>query len=141
MAQPKIRMFPLRVVLSVTTGRLLTKPQSENDNGISDLYDILGHMTSDQVWTHQLPRLGRECGPWLLRWYPQLAVASEWLGDLDERIWLDGAHSAIEAWLCEMEKRLGSKFAVGQIPPDDHDQIHPYDELVVMRGGDEWITL
>ena len=42
-----IRLFPLRVVLTVTTGRLLTERRDAKDNGISDVYEILGHMTQE----------------------------------------------------------------------------------------------
>ena len=50
------RQFPLRTILTVTTGRLLTKAKGPRDNGIGDLYEILGYMTGDNgVMTHQLP--------------------------------------------------------------------------------------
>lgn len=35
------KSFSLRVLLSVTTGRLLTEAKSPTDNGIDDLYEIL----------------------------------------------------------------------------------------------------
>jgi len=35
----KVRAFPLRVVLTLTTGRLLTEGRGERDNGIGDLCD------------------------------------------------------------------------------------------------------
>lgn len=66
------KTFPLGVVLTVTTGRLLTKSKSQNDNGIGDLYDILGHMTGDSPFTHQLGRFAAECKPWLYRWFPEI---------------------------------------------------------------------
>lgn len=70
------KKFPLRDVLTVTTGRLLTKGKGKDDNGIGDLYKILGHMTGDDgVMTHQLGRFSEECKPWLLKWFPELAEA------------------------------------------------------------------
>ena len=49
----ELRSFPLRVVLTVTTGRLLTELKDNQNNGIGDLYDILNHMTGDTLFLHQ----------------------------------------------------------------------------------------
>ena len=40
---------------------------------IDGIYDILNFMTRDNLYTHQLPRVRRECVPHLLRQHPQLA--------------------------------------------------------------------
>jgi hypothetical protein len=140
------KTFDVRVLLTVTTGRLLTKSRA-NSNGIEDLYEILGHMTGDSPFTHQLGRFSEECKPWLLRWFPELAspemrtaeqeladaivsIASNRLGDSVIEPWLAGI---IEGGLAK------SEYEVGQIPQDDHERKHPYDELVAMRGTDEGI--
>ena len=47
-----VREFPLGVVLSITTGKLLCP--------IGDVYDILNFLTGDNLFTHQLPRAMRE---------------------------------------------------------------------------------
>src|SRR5688572_14476801 len=93
------KTFPLRVVLTVTTGRLLTEPKGERDNGISDVYQILGWMTNDEPFTHQLPRFCDECKPWLLRWFPELAAAESALQILDCDMQRDGARTGIQLWL------------------------------------------
>ena len=148
--------FPCRVVLSITTGRLLTKPRDKDgrrDNGIRDIYEILGWMTGDDPFTHQLPRFADECKPWLLRWFPELAkvdeletllqinldFADQWEGDERRR----RAEQAIEEWLVFVQGKAGLKdtYDVPRIPADDHDRIHPYDELVAMRGTDEGIVI
>lgn len=118
------QVFPLRVVLTVTTGKLLTASKGPRDNGISDLYDILGHMTNDNPFTHQLGRFGEECKPWLLRWYPQLALADAALVDLDRRIKYHGK-VIIETWLTELEMDLGSTFDIGRIPWHYHEKKRP----------------
>ncbi len=132
--QGDMRDFPLRVVLTVTTGRLLTEGSGPDDNGIGDLYEILGHMTGDSPFTHQLPRFGDECKPWLLRWYPELktVVVPEFESPID-----------VDAWVKTLDgdARYRSTYAIGQIPRDDHDVKHPYDELVAMRGTDEGIII
>lgn len=52
------REFHLGTILSITTTRLLAP------NGISDVYDICDFMTQDSNYTHQLPRVSRECATW-----------------------------------------------------------------------------
>ena len=42
------KTFSLRTILTVTTGRLLTKGKTERDNGIGDLYEILGWMSGEK---------------------------------------------------------------------------------------------
>lgn len=128
------RTFPLRTVLTVTTGRLLTKPR-DGHNGIQDLYEILGFMTDDQPYTHQLPRFAEECAPWLYRWFPILETVNyESLDELDALVDSKGK-DGVDEWLEKIERQLGvSEFAVGKIPRDDHQRKHAYDELVQMRG-------
>lgn len=103
--EPKqTRTFPLRVVLTVTTGRLLTEPRGPQDNGISDLYEILNWITGDELFTHQLPRAERAAMPWLLKCFPELVPACASLDSLDR--WLNsdqtGGQEAIKMWLTEL---------------------------------------
>ncbi len=70
------KVFPLRVLLTVTTGRLLTQSRGPRDNGIGDLYELLGWMTNDEPFTHQLPRFADECKPWILQWFPELQTST-----------------------------------------------------------------
>lgn len=144
--QGTIREFPLRVVLTITTGRLLTQPQGPHDNGISELYDILGHMTGDAPFSHQLGRFSQECAPWLLRWFPLLGEVNDgYLLALDMR--LDAAKvlpeskrgpatvAAINDWLSLCVEAVGGDMlAIGQIPRDDHDFKDPLAELSEMVG-------
>src|SRR5690348_9741863 len=128
------KRFSLRVLLSVTTGRLLTKGKGPNDNGIGDLYDILGWMTNDSPFTHQLPRFNEECKPWLLRWFPELQRATDELPLLDTLLSKDSPENACEAWLMEMTRHMPEVFDVPRIPMDDHDVKDPLAELVDMVG-------
>ena len=86
-----MRHFHIGAILSVTTGRLVAP------NGIEDVYSILNHMTGDNLFTHQLPRAGEECKPWLLRQHPQLVDAST--GALDAAL----ASSAITGLRARLE--------------------------------------
>ncbi len=142
----KTKSFPLESLLTVTTGRLLTKRQGLDNNGISDLYDILGWMTNDSPYTTQLGRFASECKPWLLRWFPELSIANGSLKRLDE--WIAKAptcpEEGIKMWLTElqmMQPDLLVEYDVPRIPMDDHEQKNAYDELVADRGTDEGIVI
>lgn len=147
------KTFDIRTVLSATTGRLLTKPDRDG-NGIGALYKLLGHMTNDEPFTHQLPRFFRECQPWLLRWFPFLTNHNEllephhgrWIGHrrqrgrcLERMMAIHGTQEGIELWIRSL--KLPANLEVDQIPRDDHDVINPYDELVINKGTDEGIVL
>ena len=147
MVQTLARNFSLRTVLTVTTGRLLTNPRN-GQNGIEDLYDILGFMTDDSPTTHQLGRFAEECKPWLLRWYPELIACGVEgsLQSLDGWIERDKSNGdeGIRMWLTELKmlfQNLRDEYEITKIPRDDHEVKDPYDELVAMLGTDEGIIV
>lgn len=138
------KTFELRVLLTVTTGRLLTKSQGPRDSGIGDLYALLGWMTNDEPYTHQLPRFAEECKPWLLRWFHELAGAGTegsmtCLNVLRDNLGSEG----VEKWITDAAEIYGLKndYDVPRIPADDHERKHPFDELVAERGTDEGIVV
>ena len=138
--------FTLRTILSVTTGRLLTEPEGPQGNGIGRMYKLLGHMTNDSPFTHQLGRFVEECKPCLFRWFPELSMANACLNELDKWIERDNTDGkeGIKMWIAEikmLDDRIQDSYDVGQIPRDDHDIKDPYDELVIMRGTDEGIVV
>jgi hypothetical protein len=57
--------FDLGTILSITDGHLLTD--------IGNVYKILDFMTGESNFTHQLPRVGRECRPVILAQHPELS--------------------------------------------------------------------
>lgn len=61
--------FGLGQVLSVTTGRRLCD--------IGGVYEILNHITGDNLFTHALPRASRFAAPLVLELYPRLREAEE----------------------------------------------------------------
>lgn len=67
--------FDLGTVLSVTTGRLLTKRLSPRDNGIDEMHRLLDHMRGGSHFTHMLPAGAEACRPVLLERFPELANA------------------------------------------------------------------
>jgi hypothetical protein len=114
-----MRTFDLGDVLSVTTGRLVSR------RGVDAMYDLLGYMTGDTLWTHQLPRAWEECSPALLAQHPDLAdvpVPDEFDGE--EHVW---------RWLAEQVTRYGKSREVRPLDPADHTSIDPLAELRMMR--------
>ena len=141
------KKFALRVLLTVTTGRLLTEGKGDHDNGIGDLYDILGWMTDDSPMTHQLGRFGKECKPRLLEWFPELGACGveKSLESLDKWLQADKTgtgREGIKMWLAELKMmfpNLKAEYEVGKIGQAAHAQIDPVQELVEMRGGADGI--
>lgn len=140
-----MRPFPLRTILSVTTGRLLTKPKGEGDNGIGDLYDLLGFLCGEPPFSHQLPRFASEAKPWLLRWFPELALMSRDvpLECLDAMLAAMPPLEAIEKWLADAQSVSGLKaqYELEPIPRDDHTFKDPVGELAEKAGAKKVIVL
>lgn len=129
------KSFPTLAVLSVTSGRLLTQPQDESEgNGIGQMYDVLGWMTDDSPFTHQLGRFAEECKPWIHRWHPEIKEADAEIDRLCDA-------GEVEKAQAIMLERFGEAIELQKIPRDDHDVKNPYDELVAMRGTDEGIVI
>jgi hypothetical protein len=106
------------------------------------VYDILGYMTGDTLWTHQLLRAGRECKPWLLREYPQLATAK--VEELDRQLKQAASpdrERVVNEWLTSQVAALGEVFIVEPIPQDDHDERDPVEELEEMVGANKVIRI
>jgi hypothetical protein len=139
------KTFPLRVLLTVTTDRLLTEPK-DGGNGIGDLYDILGWMTNDSPFTHQLGRFGQECKPWLLKWFPEIAPASARMTQLDG--WLErdrsGGEEGVKMWLTELKMMfpaIKDSYEVPRIPSKAHHPKDPVAELIELRESKEGIII
>lgn len=83
--------FPLNVILSVTTGRLLCD--------IGRVYEILNHITNDNLFTHQLPRACRFAKPLIESQYPELSCQNA-LKELDNlKVVNSDVLCAINKWL------------------------------------------
>lgn len=134
------KSFSLGDLLTITTGKLVAT------DGVDAIYRILNYMTRDNLFTHQLGRAMGECKPWLLRWFPELAMANASASLASLAKWIASAPTRPEEgakmWLAElrmMNPSILKSYDVPQIPQDDHERKDPYDELVVMRGTDEGI--
>lgn len=114
----RCRDFELGDILSITTSRLVSR------RGMDGVYDILGFMVGESLFTHQLPRVRDEVAPFLLEQYPQLAEI-----EVPKR--LDGKDKWME-WLSKMETKYGRVLSVEAIDPANHTHIDPMSELAMM---------
>lgn len=142
----KTKRFSLRVVLTVTTGRMLTERKGPMDNGIGDLYGILNWITGDSLFTHQLGRASEAARPWLLKCFPELAYPSAALDKLDG--WLDADRTddkqeAMRIWFAELKMmfpELKDEYDIAPMP-DGWVSIDPLMELETMVGKERIVTV
>lgn len=119
------RAFALDDILTVTTGRLLSRRHMDG------LYDILGFMTGDNLFTHQLGRAADACGPALLEQHPQLRGVQP----------PDGTDALdLMAWLVTVERQYGETLPVAPLPSGVWEQRNPVEELCDMVGPERVIV-
>ena len=125
------KTFHLGDVLSITTERLVSPRH------IDGVYDILGWMTGESLFTHQLPRACRECRSPLLAQHPDLAAIAppEDFGGGSK----DSAKDAVACWLAEQVAVYGETREVAPLAPQDHTVIDPLEEMRMMRPDGEII--
>lgn len=107
------KQFHLGDILSITTGKLLSKTHMDG------IYRIAQHLAGEPVWTHQLGRVMQESKPHLLRQFPALAA-------IDATGVTPDNHAA---WLAQRVAEHGEWFDVAPMPPDAHQSIDPMSEL------------
>lgn len=107
--------FPLGDVLSLTTGRLLSR------DGMEGVQRICEFMAGEPVWTHQLPRIMEEAGPRILVQHPDLAAI-----DVPDHL---GTKDAVYAWLDAAETQYGTTRPITQLPDEDHTSLDPVSKL------------
>ncbi len=109
--------FHIGDILSITTGRLVSPSH------IDGVYKILNYMTEDNLFTHQLPRASKECEPFLLDEFPQLANVNA------SKVTPDN----LEEWLQKQVDEFGEMFEVTPIPKRWHKKKNPITELQEMN--------
>lgn len=110
------REFHISDILSVTTDKLVSTRHMDG------VYDILNYMTGDNLFTHQLPRAGKECKPFLLQQHPELEKVDA--NNVNQDNWAE--------WLNEQIEIFGEKLPVTPIPESAHRMVNPIDELESM---------
>ena len=119
------KLFPTADVMSSITGRLMAE--------IGGVYLVLNWMTGESVFTHQLPRIGREAAPVILAMHPQLAEAvaeAEQVTPENYREWL-------ATWL----DRYGPEIAVPKFATAEHERIDPLSELAEKVHPDQIVII
>lgn len=113
------KQFHIGDVLTITDGKLVSPDH------IGGAYNILGWMTGESLMTHQLPRVARECEPFLKAQHPELGAV----------VVPGGLHSReeVDAFLETLYPKFGRFVAVAKIPAEDHTQIDPIAELKMIR--------
>lgn len=117
--------FPTVAVLSAVTGRLVSD--------IGDMCMVLNWMTGEPVFTHQIPRVGREARPVLLKLHPTLAQALEESEQVNPENW--------EHWRDLWLDRYGPIMTVPKMTADDHERIDPISELAEKMHPDKIIPV
>jgi hypothetical protein len=112
------RTWHLGDILSVMTG-ILVAP-----DGMGAVAAFLDYLTGDQLFTHQLPRAGEVCGPWLRAQFPDLAGIDPGkmpAGDVAD-------------WLAALVARFGERRAVRSLPAGRWERREPIGGLLGMMG-------
>jgi hypothetical protein len=133
-ASPKFsKEFHISDVLSITTGRLMSTRHMEG------IYDILNYMTQDNLFTHQLPRAGDECKPWILFQHPDLDSPEMHfaLGELVEMLETPSGKAEpdklILGWLSKITSgqygiKIDEMLSIEPLYPEDHEVRDPLEE-------------
>lgn len=125
------KTFTLEQMLSITTGRLCC--------GMDDVYQILNHITGDNLFTHALPRAAKFAAPLLLADHPELTPANACLGKLDGWVKVDRTErktECVKMWITELRMmfpEIGKTFEVRSYA-DAWLSIDPIAELESMVG-------
>lgn len=112
------KQFHLGDILSITHDRLVSPRHIEG------VYDILGFMTGETLYTHQLPRAARECKPILLTQHPQLAeIDAE---NVNAGNWKE--------WMAAQVEKYGEALPVAPLPQRDPQYDTPVADAIEMMG-------
>ncbi len=119
------KKFHLGDVLSITTGRLVSPRH------IDGVYDILGFMTGESLFTHQLPRAGDACKPALFEQHPQLKDVDA--SNVNEKNY--------KQWLAEQVAKYGEKLSVSPLVNGKWEAKDPIEELSEMAPNAKDISV
>ena len=120
------KRFHIGDILSITTGRLVSPDH------IGGVYNILNHLTADNLMTHQLPRASRECAPYLRECFPDLAEIAE--PELE-------GENEVRAWLDAIVAEYGEYREVEAMPDGIHEYRNPVSEAEEVVGKDRVIVV
>ena len=117
--KPNIKKFHLGDILSITTGKLVTK-----DGKMDGIYKILSFMTDSSIKTHQIPRAIKTCQPYLLKQHTQLESVDA------SRVSKKNGNE----WLQKQIEKFGEYLEVKPLPANAYEIRNPILELAEMMG-------
>jgi len=138
------KTFPLAQILSITTGRLMCD--------MGGVFEILNHITGDNLYTHALPRAASFARPIIGELYPELEAAwsTKNATRFDELLDCAKHHTgqtletAIKSWIQWMMEpgqcELKSEYEIPQFS-DSWMSLDPVSELVGMVGKEKVMTV
>lgn len=106
--------FPTAAVISALTGRLIVMP-------FSAVTEVYTYAAGEPVWTHQLPRVGKELKARMLADDPSLSDVVAEMRSVNGANWSDAAE--------RMVARFGPTMAVPRLKSGEHERIDPLSEL------------
>lgn len=141
-----MKYFPIGVVLSLTTGRLVSPSHMDG------IYEALRFLTGEDVYTHQIPRVMKECEPWLKSQFPLLMKdapeMAELLAGLDMGMAVapeinDIRASIVANWVegVRVKYEMPETVPVYELPRELHTSIDPGEEARAMFGDNKVITI
>ena len=104
---PSDQIFPLNVVLSVTTGRLLCE--------VTDLYRIMGHITGDPyITTIGLVACADVARESIYSQYPELGITMDRSDELSNLVSVHGGETGCFIWVESLmkEEKLKSSYSI-----------------------------
>ena len=107
------RAFPTLQVIAAITGLLVCD--------IGAVYEVLNWMTGENLYTHQLPRVGREAAPVVLALHPELSSAVKEASLVNRENW--------QEWAAQWLARYGETLTVPKMAAAEHERIDPFSEL------------
>ena len=119
------KAFPTEAVISTASGFLLCD--------IGEVYKVSEYMAGEPVWTHQLPRVGREIAGVIRARHPELAAT------------LDECQQITPENYAEMRDRFiarhGPTIEVSPMTTDQHESRAPISELAEIVPPDRIIPV
>lgn len=128
-----MKLFHIGDILSITTKRLVS------DRHIDAIYETLNFLTSDELFTHQIPRAWSECEPWIRTQYPQLMYDSPYIAKRVEEF-NDPANLGNEAFIATWVESIRKHFDLQDMLPlhamgeGMHTRFDPIAEAQAMMG-------